>query len=248
AKAALPAWNATSWLNFTLTLLPGTLKGFVVPVTSNVSWNGTVEGVLGNGYFAFSVAPGATGTLAVAYPGLIGVNRSLTVPANQTLWENVTLVAPNATLDVQLDPAGAELFVDGARVTTGDRGNASISLVGGKHPIEATANGYYAYFANLTLIPGTIDHVPVNLTAISVPPDGNVSSRAPSPFSDPVVLALVAGVAVLAVVIVLLGRRGRVDPPPPRAPEGTYGADPGEPVEETVGVELPTGEQAGPSA
>ena len=235
-----PEWNATAWGNFTLTLLPGTVKGYVTPVTSTVEWNGTPVPVAISGFFSFEAPAGSAGAMTVAFPGLIPWQRNLTLAANSTLWENVTLVAPNATLRLALAPTTAALYVDRSLVSTDAGGRAALSLAAGTHSLEATAPTYYALFSNVTLLPGEERNLTLNLTAIPGPVGGgdNGSSSPANPLSDPLVLGLIVGVVVLVLAIVLLGRRGRTrsDSPPEPAP-GTYGS--AEPADETDGVEVP---------
>jgi len=232
----LPTWNGTSWGNLTLGLLPGTVEGYVAPVTSNVTWNGTAETVAGNGFFSFPVPPSTSGTLAVAYPGLVTWQLLLAVSANATLWENVTLVAPNATLTLHLRPTTAALFVDGAAITTDALGTASVSLGSGTHRLEAVLASYYPYFANVTLRAGENDTVSLNLTALPNDNGTNATARAPNPLADPVVLGLVAGVALLAILVFVLGRRGR-------AREDLASSRPSEDgIEETQAVDVVDGD------
>ena len=212
---ALPAWNATSWANLTLELLPGTLEGYVAPVTSTVTWNGAEEGVLANGFFSFTVPPSTLGELGVSYPGLVVWARNLSVPANTTLWENVTLAEPNATLTLHLDPIAAALFVDGASVATDAEGNATVSLAAGTHRLEATDRAYYTFFANVTLTPGELDRLALVLTAVANASNPNGTSGSTSPLSDPIVLGILIGIGALAIAIVVLGRRGREPEPLP---------------------------------
>ena len=227
----LPVWNGTSWGNLSLTLLPGTIEGYVLPVTSNVSWDAASVPVNGAGLFEFSVADGVTGTLSVSYPGLIPWEGNLTAIANRTLWQNVTLAAPNATLSLHVAPASATLFVDGTTLPLNTGGNASRALPAGSHALEALADGYYPFFANLSLTAGELRSVWINLTAQPSPVGGNATGRSADPLEDPVVLGLLGGVAVLAVVVLWLGRRGR------RGPERMGPAEDG--VEETDARELP---------
>jgi Fibronectin type III domain len=236
----LPVWNGTSWGNFSLDLLPGTVQGYVAPVTSNVSWDGTAEPVLGNGFFSFPVPPATNGTLTVSYPTLVTWERNLSVPANTTVWQNVTLVAPNATLTLRVDPVDSALSVDGVALLPNGTGNATVSLAAGTHRLEATHPSYYALFANVTLAAGQIEHLTLNLTAIPVVSTPNGTGGPGSPWSDPVVLALVGGVALLAVILVLLGRRGRpLEAPRTPAPD-EYG------IEETESVDVPGPGASGP--
>jgi fibronectin type III domain protein len=237
---ALPVWNGTSWGNFTLALLPGTIEGYVAPVTCLVTWNATTELVNANGLFSFEVPPATPGALVVSYPGLVTWEQTISVPANVTDWQNVTLAAPNATLTLHVRPETAALSVDGAPVPTDASGNATVSLAAGTHRLEATHADYYAYFANVTLTSGQVETLGLNLTEIanSSGPNGTVGSA--SPFSDPIVLGLLVGVALLAVVIIVLGRRGRaLNAPRPRGPD-EYG------TEDIDAVELPT--EPGPPA
>ena len=228
----LPAWNGTSWGNFTLVLLPGTVQGYVVPATSNVTWNGTSESVLGNGFFSFPVPPAAPGLLVVAYSRLVTWERNISVPANVTLWQNVTLEAPNATLSLHLDPIDSALWVDGLTVTPNGLGNATVSLSAGTHTLEAIHRAYYPLFANVTLTPGQLDRLLLNLTAQPAVANPSGSGGPGSPFADPVLLALLGGVVVLALAVVVLGRRGRAPEPPRARSPYEYG------VEETDAVEV----------
>jgi fibronectin type III domain protein len=221
----LPTWNGTSWANVTLALLPGTLEGYVTPVTSIVTWNGASEGVLANGFFSFTVPPSTPGELGVSYPGLIAWARNVSVAANTTLWENVTLAEPNATLTLHLDPIAAALFVDGASVVTDANGNATVSLGAGTHRLEATDRLYYPYFANVTLTAGEVDRLSLVLTAEANTTNPNGTAAAKGPLSDPVVLGILIGIGALAVAIVVLGRRGReAEPAPARGPD-EYGVE-----------------------
>ncbi len=232
--ALSPAWNGTVWGNFSLSLLTGTIQGYVSPVTSNVSWRGTLEPVSSNGFFSVTAAAGATGALVVQFPGLIPSYRNLTVVANRTLWENATLTAPNGTLRFHVLPAGAALFVDDRTIPLDAAGNASLSLVGGIYRLEATAESYYPYFSNATLRPGEVANVAVTLIPIAGTPNpnGTVGEGSPNPLADPLVLALIVGVVLLAIAIFQIGRRRRL-PPEEAGPEGNVA------IEDTEGVEEP---------
>jgi hypothetical protein len=225
ASAALtfdPVWNGTVWANLSLSLLPGTIEGYLAPAIANLSWNAGLVVVNSAGFFQFSVAPGAVGTLSASYPGLVTQNISVAVPANRTVWVNITLAPPNGTLALSVTPHDALAWLDGVAVPLDTLGNASLSRGPGLYALEVTRVGYYPNFQNVTVRSGAVTPVVVYLQPVANATNHNATGGSGGfSLGDPLTVGLIIGVVVAGVVVAALALRERRRPPegvsPPRS-------------------------------
>ena len=91
-----------------------------------------------------------------------------------------------------------------------------------------------------TAISGQVEVLILNLTKIANTTGPNGTAEQGSALSDPIVQALLVGVAILGVAVVVLGRRGRAPEAPRARGQDEYGSD------ETSAVDAPDGAGPGP--
>lgn len=238
-------WNGTTWFNFSLTLLPSAVRGTVFPAASSVEWDGAALGVGPTGDYAVASPPDSNHTLVVAFTGFVTQVRTLDVPANATVWVNVTLLPEVAELVVTLHPAIANLWVNHSQVAVNGTGTAQLALPAGTYPIEAAAPGYQTYFENVSLIPGVTANLSIALVHSNPTPGRNGTGGSGGfafltngglPYLAAFLVVIIGAVVILAV---LRRRRERRYRPPPKV------IDPGEvererqlaartPVEESI--------------
>ncbi len=245
-EALATVWNGTEMVSLALSLLGGAVRGTVFPAPSTVTFDGAVVAVIG-GDFAVS-APGDTlHTLAASYPGFAPLARNVTVPANATVWVNLTLTPLDAHLDLAVAPSNASVSVNGSAAAFARDGWVNLSLAPGTYPIEVSAPAFDPYFANLTLLPGSWRNLTVALVPASNsttgPLPGARGSSGPDLLLDPWVL-LGIGAAALAVAALALWARRR--PPTYRdgSAEDAAGAD--EPLGDPPMAALPRERADGP--
>jgi hypothetical protein len=217
ALAVSAVWNGTAWANFSLTLLPGTVEGYLTPVTGDLTWDGASIPVSGNGFYSMTSPAGSTHELGATYPGLVPFDTHLTVAANSTVWLNITLKEPNGTLNLSIAPSNALARVNGTPIALDASGHANLSLVAGRYAYNASLPHYGTQTGNVTIRSGIVTNLTIQLVLVSNGSTGNGSGGSTSLLSDPLVLALIVGVSlVLLAIAVLAVRRGR---PPHDEPE-----------------------------
>ena len=196
------AWNGTVWQNFSLELLPSIVRGTVFPATSTLTWDGTAV-PLNVGTYQISAAAETNHTLFATFPGFAPLTVLVQVPANATVWKNLTLTALPGTLQLTVEPLDAQVWVNGSAVDLSSNGSASVQLAAGTYPIRATAPGFQVYLSQATLLPGSVVNVSISMTANSTVTE-NGTGAAPTPlFLSPYFLAGL-GVLVLALVAAYL--------------------------------------------
>jgi len=230
ALAVTAVWNGTAWANFSLSLLPGVVEGYLTPVTADLTWDGVSIPVAGNGFYQVSSAAGTPHDLAATYPGLVPFGTTLAVTANTTVWVNITLKEPNGTLNLTVSPSNAVATVNGTAVVLDSSGHVNVSLPAGRYAYNVSLSLYSPQEGNVTIVSGEATNLSVALVLLPGPPGRNTSGDTRAGLSDPLILGLIAGVVVvLAAIAVLAIRRGRPPTPPPDVEVAEA-----EPVEETT--------------
>ncbi len=151
--------------------------------------------------------------------------------AGTPLTINVSFIPRYASLAGTVSPADANVTVNGVGVPV-VAGAFGELLAAGTYDINVTAPGYVANHTTVTLTPGNLSSVTVNLAA--VPSGGGSSTASSSGLTTDDLIGIVA--VVIAVVAVLVGvamitskgkrgRGGRSGPRPPSAPP-TNGTEP----------------------
>ncbi len=222
--ALATAWNGTVNASLALALLGGDVRGTVFPSPSTVTFDGTPIPVVG-GRYEVGAAGDTSHAIAARYPGFAPLDRNVTVPANGTLWLNLTLVPLDAHLDLAVTPPAAVVTVNGTSGPAAVRGWVNLSLAPGTYPIEVSAASFRPYFTNLTLLPGSWRNLSVGLSPAAnttpvVPPNGN-GSGALALLGDPWLLVGLAAVVLLGSALALRLRRR---PPPPEEETSTGSA------------------------
>jgi hypothetical protein len=202
-------WNRTVWQNFTLALLPSVVRGSIFPATSLVTWDGAVV-TLSGGAFDIAAPADTNHTLAASFPGFASVSLAIAVPANATVWENVTLRQLPGTLHLTVVPSSADVSVNGTRANLTSNGSASVVLAPGTYLVKASASGYQTWQASVTLLPGQSTNLSIPLVASSGPPPKNGSGlTAASLFLSPYFLGGLLALVVVLLAVYLLGVRAR---------------------------------------
>jgi hypothetical protein len=214
-------WNATVWQNFTLSLLGSVVRGTVFPVSGSISWDAQPIEVTG-GAFQVDAAGDTNHTLSASFPGFASVSVAVYVPANTTVWENLTLQPLPGTLWVTVVPASAQVWVNGDPVNLTANGSATVTLSAGSYSVRATATGYQPWLATVSVLPGQVTNLTIPLVASPPDQNPNGSGAPPTPFY--VSPYFLGGLAVLLVALLLVyllavrARRREDRRPKPRIP------------------------------
>lgn len=226
AAVVLPVWNGTASVALALSLLNGTVRGSVSPVTADLTWDGTPVPTFGNGAFAIAATPGSNHTLAATYPGRLPYAESLQVAANTTVWANITLAIVPGELRFTVAPANATVALANGTVTLDATGNGSTTLTPGRYAWHASAPGFVDAFGNATVVSGVTTNVSVALNRTLAPPHGGSGglSITPGELDEGLLVALL----VVGLVVVILAARRRPPPaePPSSEPEFRVAAEP----------------------
>ncbi|HEY6238238.1 MAG TPA: thermopsin family protease [Thermoplasmata archaeon] len=171
---ALGLPSGTGWVvTFGGTLVSSALDEIMFPAT-----NGTYPYTIGK-------LPGYTSTLTAGNVTVSGAPAPV----------DVAFAAVAVTLSGTVHPAAASLWVDGHTVAVGADGTYSVSVTPGVHSVEATAEGYIAFFNNVTVAPGTDANLAITMNS--------QSSGASSSSLSGTNLAVVAGLALLALIFLI---------------------------------------------
>ncbi|MCI4350856.1 MAG: PEGA domain-containing protein [Thermoplasmata archaeon] len=201
-------WNTTVPVAFDLLALNGSVQGRVAPPNAIVFWDGAIAHVRLDGSFHLLGAGFANHTLRVEAPNYVPSVATLFLPGNASLWDNVTLVPMNGTLQFAISPATASVTVDGRPVTLSPHGQLNLSIAPGTHTVGVTSARYLPANLSVTVAPGQAVPVIINLLPVRVSDGG--SGGIPN-WALPAALAL-AGAAVVVAAIVT-ARRDRRRPP-----------------------------------
>ncbi|MCI4323994.1 MAG: hypothetical protein L3K03_08305, partial [Thermoplasmata archaeon] len=90
-------------------------------------------------------------------------------------------------------------------------GGFNVTVLPGVHNVHATLTDYSTFEQNITTTAGNVSEVTVDLVAVHTSPGtglGPTPTAGASPWSTPVILAIIAAVAI-AVVVVAIWARGR---------------------------------------
>ncbi|MCI4351056.1 MAG: glycoside hydrolase [Thermoplasmata archaeon] len=132
-----------TYVNVTLSAVPGTLAGSVGPVGASVRLNGTALAVARNGSFSATVAPGdytLTATLRNYAPY---VNSSVSVRFNHTTFLPITLAPVPGWINGTVAPGNATVTVNGIAATV-TAGAYSVREGLGMYWVNATSPGFYS--------------------------------------------------------------------------------------------------------
>jgi hypothetical protein len=141
-------------------------------------------------------------------------------PRSDGTTDSATLSVGNATLNLHVTPANAQVTVNGTAVSLGTDGSAAIRLAPGTYGVAATAVGFTAFLGNVTLGPDQVKFLTVHLPVQASGPGG---SGGPSASLLLAIAATVAG-AIAVVVLILYVRRNSTPDPEPPAPDPPPGA------------------------
>ncbi|GEM_PF-2510114 len=179
---------------------------------------------LPGGFVGYEDGPDSYAYVPAASTGPVSI-------AGTPLTINVSFIPRYASLAGTVSPADANVTVNGVGVPV-VAGAFGELLAAGTYDINVTAPGYVANHTTVTLTPGNLSSVTVNLAA--VPSGGGSSTASSSGLTTDDLIGIVA--VVIAVVAVLVGvamitskgkrgRGGRSGPRPPSAPP-TNGTEP----------------------
>jgi formylglycine-generating enzyme required for sulfatase activity len=104
--------------------------------------------------------PGRDHRIELSKAGHETVTRTVSVRSGRTTEEQITLPALRGEITVKVDPAGAELIVDG---TSRGEANQTLSLVAVPHEIEVRKAGHEGYRTTVTPRPGVPQLIDVTL-------------------------------------------------------------------------------------
>jgi uncharacterized membrane protein len=72
------------------------------------------------------------------------------------------------TLDIRVQPAGAEVTIDGQKWLTSEEGHFSLQLPSGMHRIEIAKSGYGQFVREVDVLDGEV--VPLNVSLMTAAP------------------------------------------------------------------------------
>jgi PEGA domain-containing protein len=206
----------------------GAYTGYWIFIDSknfSAATNGSLPLYLPNGYYAYTYGPRSYAYLATSDTGAITV-------AGAPVSITAAFTPRYAGIQGTVSPSDATVTINGAPVTV-SAGSFVDSLAAGVYAINVTAPGYTGNVTNVTLTPGNVSTVTVNL--VKLPGStGATSAGTAGLTSEDLIVIVVGAVFVLAAVVggaMLMSSRGRRPPrsgnarsntgsPPPESPEG----------------------------
>jgi len=165
ATGAVTPGNVT-YVNLTLSPVPGLLVGTVSPAGATVELNGSGVPVRAAGTFDISHLPGTftlTANLTAYAPYL---NSSVTIRFNQTTNVAIVLSPLPGWINGTVAPGNATVRVDGSLIPV-QNGSYSVREGPGTHWVNASATGYYSESSGpLLLVP--FGQVSANLSLVLI--------------------------------------------------------------------------------
>ena len=198
---------------------------FIDSKNFSAATNGSLPLYLPNGYYAYSYGPRSYAYLATSDTGAITV-------AGAPVTITAAFTPRYAGIQGTVSPSDATVTINGAPVAV-SAGAFVDSLAAGVYAVNVTAPGYTGNVSNVTLTPGNVSTVTVNL--VKLPGSSGTASAGTSGLtSEDLIVIVVGAVFVLAAVVggaMLMSSRGRRPPrsgnarsntgsPPPETPEG----------------------------
>jgi hypothetical protein len=158
-------------------------------------------------------------TVAVAYTYVpVTPNGTFLIQGGGSSF-GVDFVIRLATLVGVLTPVNAILTLNGTEVPIAD-GSFDLQVAPGHYPVSATLPGYEPYGTNVSLTPGNVTQLSIELTQIvanrSAPPLSRSNQTMTTLYVG--VGAGIATVVVVAAVAILLSQRRRAPPAPAKRP------------------------------
>ena len=220
---AVPGYAADAWAG-TVTVLGGSEKtvnfsAFLYAVDF-VSDN-RPAGVFWTVAIGTQVANGSVGTLALNEPNgtysftVFTSNQFIVTPSSSTVDVAGSVAEASVAFSLRpgylqgtIDPAAAVVQVDGAPVAASG-GTFNLSLLPGTHAVEATADGYGAFFANESVTAGNATFLPIVLQPTPPGSPSTSDGSLPSWGLLGIALAVVAAVVIVAVAYVVSRRPPR---------------------------------------
>ncbi len=143
-----------------LSLLPavGSLSINSIPSGSEVYLNGVYRGI--TPLFISNLSPG-TYQIQLRKSGYKDFLSSVNVTSRTTSSYNFTLIPLLGTINIFSNPSGAEVYID--RVYKGKTPLSLTDIPSGTYELRITLSGYEEHFERITLAPGELKQVSVNL-------------------------------------------------------------------------------------
>ncbi|MCI4344091.1 MAG: hypothetical protein L3J87_00495, partial [Thermoplasmata archaeon] len=168
-----------------------------------------------------AVANGSVGTLVLEEPNgsysftVLTSNLYIVTPSSSTVdvagapgGSSIAFSLRPGYLQGTIDPIAAEVQVDGAPIDASG-GAFNLSLLPGPHAVEATADGYLAFFANESVTAGNGTFVPIVLESAPTGSTSGSSGSLPPWALLGIGLAVAAAVVIVGVAYVISRRPGR---------------------------------------
>ncbi|MCI4340520.1 MAG: hypothetical protein L3J73_04565, partial [Thermoplasmata archaeon] len=166
----------TTWLNLSLSPLPGLLEGNVTPSTARVIVDGSSIPVAANGSFSVAEATGTHTVTANAY-GYFANTTTVAIGYAVPTVLVIVLVWDPAHIIGFLAPVNASLLVDGAPVDVSPTGTFTLNLSGGAHSFAAQSWSYNAFQETVDFYPGEFAPLGIHL----VPANGTIRATVTPP-------------------------------------------------------------------
>lgn len=139
--------------------------GKVAIKTSPSGVNITInERYYGQSPLSVTLAPGKTYQLLLSKAGYEQINRSITVKPEEDVLLNLTLKPIVGIIRLQVQPAGAELFVDGKSLGNPSR---QLSLTASRHELRIVKEGYAPHEVTVTPRPGLSQQLLITLQTVN---------------------------------------------------------------------------------
>jgi hypothetical protein len=71
------------------------------------------------------------------------------------------------TLDLYIQPAAADVMIDGKRWLTSDEGHFMVQVPAGKHRVEVSKSGYHQFATEVEIREGEV--MPLNVSLLTMP-------------------------------------------------------------------------------
>lgn len=209
-------WNGSVHVPLVLAPANGTVAGNVSPAGARVFWDGAAVGVDAQGSFAIVDVAGTVHVLSASAYGYQNATRTVQVPDNSTVTENLTLVPENGTLSLTVVPVDSQVWVGGVPVPLTVTGTGNYSRSPGVYPVEVVHVGFAPAFGNYTV--RSLQVTAVNVSLESEVGGGGSGTGAAGPLLIGLTVAVALGAMLVAAVVI--GRRR-----PPAQRPGTDPAD-----------------------
>jgi hypothetical protein len=178
----------------------GQVQGYVTPSSANVFWDGAAISVDSAGYFTVSGSGGTIHNLTGNASGYYNKTVQVTLVANATIWQNLTLRIGNATLSLVVRPTDSAVTLSGRTLALDPQGRLSISLRPGTYSLSVSHALYVTDNRLLNLTPFGILGLVISLQSLANQSGGGGGGglQAPSPLTGTTEALVVAGVIGLA--------------------------------------------------